>query len=239
MDVPTTVETALEDRPIDGAVCLEAGAGVGNATAGLLANGAARVYAVTNDDEHARITADRVAKRTNDPGECEVLRADLRRIPLADDSADVITAHALCNVVPPAALGTIAAELTRVAKPGGHLVVDDYAPPPDDAAVRELFAVENAARELSDGRPALSFYPGDVLRRLFEGHGWAIDRRRTLLDPVPWTEGHLAAHVAATRSSAADLPPDVGEPLTERAERLAAEIGAESVGEMYSLALTR
>ncbi|WP_433634051.1 AMP-binding protein [Halomicrococcus sp. NG-SE-24] len=44
MDVPQTVTAALEDRPVDEATCLETGAGVGNATAGLLANGARRVY---------------------------------------------------------------------------------------------------------------------------------------------------------------------------------------------------
>ncbi|MGA9402902.1 MAG: SAM-dependent methyltransferase, partial [Haladaptatus sp.] len=53
MDIPRTVRTALADRPVSGATCLEAGAGMGNTTAGLLADGASRVYAVTNDPEHA------------------------------------------------------------------------------------------------------------------------------------------------------------------------------------------
>ncbi|MFB6151837.1 MAG: class I SAM-dependent methyltransferase [Haloarculaceae archaeon] len=233
-DVPETVATAVADRPVEGAVCLEAGAGVGNATAGLLADGAARVYAVTNDREHAETVRERVdgagADRT------AVVEADLQDVPLAGDSVEVVTAHGLFNVVPPAALGAVAAELTRVAAPGAHLVVDDYEPPPDGAAVRDLFAVENAAGELARGRPALTFYPSAVLRRLFEGHSWTFDRERTLLDPVPWTESHVAAHADAAREAAADLPADLRESLTAEADRLADRIGAESVGEMYSLA---
>ncbi|WP_247002470.1 class I SAM-dependent methyltransferase [Halosolutus gelatinilyticus] len=245
MDVPKTVTAALDDRPIDGAICLDAGAGVGNTTAGLLASGAARVYAVTNDREHARTTVDRVRERLRteerlrDEGgdRLAVLEADLRELPLPDDSIDVVTAHGLFNVVPPADLGAIVEELTRVARRGGHLVVDDYEPLPDDAAVRDLFAAENAAAELAAGRPMLSFYPSDVLRRLCEGYGWAFDRRLTLLAPVPWTGAHLEAHAAVVRSNASELPPELGDPLIARAERLAESIGEESVGEMYSLAM--
>ncbi|GAB3671828.1 class I SAM-dependent methyltransferase [Halopiger thermotolerans] len=248
MDVPKTVAAALEDRPVDGAVCLEAGAGVGNTTAGLLADGAARVYAVTNDREHARTTVDRVLEEAGNDGDgtdradrLAVLEADLRQIPLPADSVDLVTAHGLFNVVPPADLEAVAAELTRVAAPGCHLVVDDYEPLPADAAVRELFALENAAAALADGRPALTFYPAAVLRRLFAGYGWEFERRRTLLEPVPWTENHLAAHVDVVRERTGRLPDSstsaVGESLLEHAERLAETIGSESAGEMYSVAM--
>ncbi|WP_435347625.1 class I SAM-dependent methyltransferase [Haloarchaeobius sp. HRN-SO-5] len=235
MDVPETVTAALEDRPVAGAVCLEAGAGVGNATAGLLAAGASRVYAVTNDRDHATTVRERVA--LNEAGRAAVLEADLRAVPMAADSFEVVTAHGLFNVVPPSSLPAIAAELTRVAAPGCHLVVDDYAPLPDDAEVRDLFAVENAASELAAQRPALTFYPSAVLRRLFAGYGWEFDRERTLLDPVPWTASHLDAHADVVRSLAAGLPDDSGDCLVEEAERVAARIGAESAGRMYSVAL--
>ncbi|WP_339102274.1 class I SAM-dependent methyltransferase [Haloterrigena salinisoli] len=259
MDVPRTVTAALEDRPVDGAVCLEAGAGAGNATAGLLANGATEVYAVTDDRTHAETALERVPVERDaadsDRGETRtgvgtgstseqrlaVLEADLRAIPLPDDAVEVITAHGLFNVVPPADLDAIVAELTRVAAPGCHLVVDDYEPLPDDAAVRDLFALENAAAELVDGEPMLSFYSSETLRRLFVGYGWERDRRRTLLDPVPWTASHLEAHAAAVRSRVDALPADseVGPALLERADALVDTIGAESVGEMYSIALRR
>jgi len=238
MDVPSTVATALEDRPVDGVTCLEAGAGVGNATAGLLAAGADRVYAVTNDPEHARIVRKRVAEDGKDAAaRTAVLDADVAALPLADDSVEVVTAHALFNVVPPADLDAVTSELTRVAAPGCHLVVDDYEPPPSDADVRSLFAVENAASQLADGRPALTFYPAAALRRLFEGYGWAFDRERTLLDPVPWTCDHLNAHAATVRSRARRLPEKESDRLVAEAERLVDAIGEERVGEMYSLAL--
>ena len=218
-----------------GKTCLEAGAGVGNATAGLLAAGADRVYAVTDDRDHARTVRERVGRDA--AGRTAVVEADLRETPLPDDSVDVITAHGLFNVVPAASLSAVAAEPTRVAAPGCHLVVDDYEPPPDDALVRDLFAVENAAAELAGGRPALTFYPAEALRRLFAGYGWEYDRKRTLLDPVPWTESHLDAHAAAARESASALPDELGDPLAAAADRLAERIGEESVGTMYSVAM--
>jgi len=235
MDVPTTVATALDDRPVAGRRCLEAGAGTGNTTAGLLDAGAAHVAAATNDREHARTTRDRFSDAEGG-SRLSVVEADLRAIPLPDDSVDLVTAHGLCNVLEPATLEPIADELTRVAAPGAHLVVDDYAPLPESAAIRDLFAVENAAAELATGDPALTFYPPSLLRHAFAGHGWTFDRTRTLLDPVPWTESHVSAHADAAASFAAQCPDDVGDPLAARAERLASEIGSESVGRMYSLA---
>jgi len=236
MDVPETVRTALDDRPVEGSVCLEAGAGVGNTTAGLLEAGASRVYAVTNDHEHAETVRDRVG--ADDPGRVATIAADLRSTPLPDDSVDLVTAHGLFNVVSPADRPAVAAELTRVASPDAHLVVDDYDPLPDDAAMRDLFAVENAAAELASGDPALTFYPAEGLRRLFAGYGWAFDRERTLLEPVPWTESHVTAHADAARESAAAASPDSGlaGALTTEIDRITAEIGSESAGRMYSLA---
>lgn len=234
MDVPRTVTAALADQPVSGAVCLEAGAGVGNTTAGLLAAGASRVYAVTNNAGHATVVRERVASDETD--RAAVLEADLRSTPLVDDSVDVVTAHGLFNVLAPDSLDTVVSELTRVAAPGCRLVVDDYEPLPEDAAVRDLFALENAASELATGRPALTFYPAAVLRRLFEGWGWTFERRLALLDPVPWTESHVEAHADVVRSMAARLPADLREPLASETDRLVADIGSESVGTMYSVA---
>ncbi|MFA9515961.1 class I SAM-dependent methyltransferase [Halopenitus sp. H-Gu1] len=235
MDVPRTVTTALEDRPVAGAICLEAGAGVGNTTAGLLAKDAERVYAVTNDEAHTRIVRDRIGREQAD--RTAVLRADLIETPLASRSVDLITAHGLFNIVPPDRLPAIIEELTRVAAPGCHLVVDDYEPLPEDAAVSDLFAVENAATELATGRSALTFYPATMLRHLLEGYGWEFDRERTLLDPVPWTEHHLEAHATVARSNAETAPREMGDVLIAEADRLVAAIGDESVGTMYSIAM--
>ncbi len=235
MDVPRTVTTALADRPVAGAVCLEAGAGFGNTTAGLLAAGANRVYAVTNDATHATAVRERVTYDGLD--RVAVVEADLRNIPLETDSVELITAHGLFNVLAPAALDPVLTELTRVAAPGCHLVIDDYRPPPDDAAVRGLFALENAAAELATAESALTFYPEAVLKRLFIGCGWEFDRKRILLEPVPWTASHIEAHAAEALSMAARLPTEIGECLATEVEHTAAAIGKESTGTMYSLAL--
>ncbi|ELZ66923.1 hypothetical protein C457_12839 [Haloferax prahovense DSM 18310] len=237
MDVPTTVTAALDDRPVRGAVCLEAGAGTGNTTAGLLDAGAERVYAVTNDPEHAAIVRDRVTPSPTDRARTAVLEADVRSLPLADDSVDVVTAHGLFNLVGPASLAAVASELTRVAAPGCHLVLDDYEPLPDDAAVRELFALENAASQLARGRPALTFYPADALRALFSGYGWRFDRELTLLDPVPWSASHVEAHASVATSLAAEVPGEMGKWLADEAERVADAVESESAGEMYSVAM--
>lgn len=235
MDVPDTVTRALADRDVAGKRCLEAGAGVGNATAGLLDAGAAHVYAMTND----RHDAEGVQERLGDDERVTLLEADLRAIPLPDDAVDVITAHALFNVLPNDATTAIAQELGRVAAPGAELVVDDYDPMPPDSPVRKLFAVENAAAELANARPALTFYPVEGLRRLFVGDGWEPRRERTILEPVPWTEGHLTAHVAEVRGYAQQLPDPLGQPLVNEAERLAKATVSRDEGRMYSLALRR
>ena len=234
MDPPETVIDALADRPVEGAVCLEAGAGAGNGTVGLLAAGAERVYAVTNDRAHAETVRDRL-----DPDESRAaaLEGDLRAIPLPDGTVDVVLAHALFGVLPPESIAGIAAELTRVAAPGAHLVIDDYAPLPATSPLRRLFGVENAAAEIATGRAALSFYEAETLARIFAGYGWESDRRSTLLDPVPWTEELLAEHLDVVRSHTTELPPELSNALVAHAEELVADIEETNVGEMYSVAM--
>jgi hypothetical protein len=214
------------------------------------------VYAVTNERSHARAVRDRLGGDTGGTDDADgadgtdetddaddtdgdrlvVLEADVRSLPIAADSVDVVTAHGLFNLLPPAALDPVVDELTRVAAPGCHLVVDDYDPLPDGAAVRDLFAVENAATELAHGRPALTFYPAGVLRRLFVGAGWTFDREHTLLEPVPWTPSHVEAHATAARAAAARVPGELGERLRGEVDRLVGAVGEESVGRMYSVA---
>jgi SAM-dependent methyltransferase len=233
--VPATLRTALEDVPVTGSTCLEAGAGAGNATAALRERGAGRVYAVTDDDAHVRDVADRF-----DADEAAVpVRGDLRAIPLPDDAVEVVTAHALFNVVSTTEIADIVAELTRVIEPGGYLVVDDYGPIPD-APVRELFAVANAVGELDDARPTFTFYPRPHVRALLEGFGWSHEWSRTLLDPVPWTSELLDTHTELIRERADDLPDELGGPLKDHARTVRDRLGdGVETGEMYSLVFTR
>jgi len=181
---------------------------------------------VTDDPDHAAVVRDR-----SDDGRLTVLRADLRVTPLPADSVDLVTAHALFNVLPPAATTAVVAEVTRVARPGADLVVDDYAPIPESAPARRLFAVENAA-ELADGEPALTLYAAAGLRRLFAGHGWRHDRMRTLLDPVPWCGDLVDAHLSVVRETVQGLDGELADELLAEACRRADT----AVGEMYSLA---
>jgi SAM-dependent methyltransferase len=225
-----TVPAALEDATVAGRTCLEAGAGAGHVTRALARKGARLVVAVTNDPGHARTTRMRTDKRV------AVVEADLRATPLSAASVDLITAHGLFNLLTAGDAARVAAELTRVARPGAELIVDDYDPVPDTPGgrrARAVFAVENAATELADRRPALVFHPSAGLARLFEGHGWRLERERTLLEPVPWTRDLLETHagIAGERARAADAPE-----LVERADAAleAAGDGVET-GRMYSL----
>jgi SAM-dependent methyltransferase len=230
-----TVATALAGVPVEDRRCLEAGAGVGNATAALCNRGAAAVHAVTDDPEHAAGVADRFAG----DGRVSTLRADLRALPLADDAVGVLTAHALFNVVPTPDASPIVAELTRVAEPGAWMVVDDYSPILDDD-VRALFGVANAVGELDDARPTFTYYPSDHLRALFEAKGWAHEHERTLLDPVPWSADLLDTHLdllVERAERAGHLPNALAGALRERATSVRAAVGETGeTGEMYSLA---
>lgn len=233
--VPTTVRAALADQPVADAVCLEAGAGVGNTTEGLLAAGAERVYAVTDDPAHARATRERVG----DGARAAVVRADVRAVPLPDDSMDLITAHGLCNVLPPDALDAALAELSRVAAPGARLVVDDYDPLPAGARMREVVALANAASDLSSGESALTFYPARHLRRVCEGWGWTVERETTLLEPVPWTPAHVRAHRDSAREALADESNAAAAAVRDALDRLDPTRAAGDAGRMYSLAFRR
>jgi hypothetical protein len=276
-EVPGTVRATLSGVPVAGAVCLEAGAGAGGATVGLLAAGAEHVVAVTNDAEDAVVARDRAvaferqlqargrtrgshaddggraaASTATDhdhtveadvgagteagPDRASVVCGDLRSIPLPADSVDLITAHALCNVLEPADLLEIAAELTRVAAPDAWLVVDDYAPSAAGGAAADLFAVENAAAHLADGRAAYTFYPAAMLERVFAGEGWVLTEERTLLEPVPWSPELLDAHRDVVRASAARLCAPLADSLVDRAERIRAAVdGPVECGRMYGL----
>ncbi|MFC7132321.1 MULTISPECIES: class I SAM-dependent methyltransferase [Salinibaculum] len=229
-DVPETVATALADVPVAGRPCLEAGAGAGNATAALLARDAGRVYAVTHDADHAATVRDRFRA---DPA-AATLRGDLRSVPLPDDGVDVVTAHALFNVVAPADVTPILSELTRVTAPGGWLVVDDY--DPIEGPVRDLFGLANATAELTDARPAYTFYPREHLRSLVTAAGWDHQWTRTLLDPVPWTPDLLDAHADLIADRTAELPADLRDALRARLQQVRERTGdGVDVGTMYSL----
>jgi SAM-dependent methyltransferase len=230
-EIPETITTALSDITVSGTRCLEAGAGAGHTSAGLVAADAAHVTAVTHDADHAATVRDRF---TDEPTVATLL-ADLRSLPLPDDAFDIATAHGLFNVVTPAELTPIVAELTRVTAPGGWLVVDDY--DPLDGPVRDLFGLANAVGELTDARPPFTFYPREHVQALVTAHGWEHERTTTLLDPIPWTPDLLDEHASLIHEEAATLPDDLRAALKNRTEQVRDRAGdGVETGEMYSLA---
>jgi SAM-dependent methyltransferase len=227
------VADALTEVRTAGRPALEAGAGAGDATAALREGDARPVYAVTNDHGHAAGVRDRFADDT----EVHTLAADLQAIPLPDDTVEVVTAHALFNLVPTTDAGQIVAELTRVTAPGGTVVVDDYGPVPDEET-RALFGAGNTVAELVDGQPTYTFYPATHLRSLFEAAGWSHIETTTLLDPVPWTADLLDAHAEIASGRAGSLPDPLASALRDHIERVRRRAGEHSdTGRMYSVRL--
>ncbi|GAA2375720.1 methyltransferase domain-containing protein [Dactylosporangium salmoneum] len=102
------------------------------------------------------------------------VRADVRRLPLADGCADVVSAGELLEHVPD--LPAVVAEACRILRPGGWLVLDTLA----DTALSRLIAVRlaealmPAVRGIHD--PAL-FVDPRRLRRECARHGVALDVR--------------------------------------------------------------
>lgn len=233
-EIPSTVTDALAPIDVAGETCLEAGAGVGNMALALREAGARRVVAVTDDPAHATGVRDRV------PGDrIDVVQADLRVMPVPDDAVSVVTAHALCNVLPPPALNEVVAELSRGAAPGARLIVIDYEPLPP-GVVADVFGVENAVANLTDGSPAYSFYPPSLLTDLLNSRGWNRDSHRTLLDPVPWPRSLLAEHATLAREASADLPADLHGALDAYLDDCMDKVDDEvQAGRYYALVFTR
>lgn len=234
MNLPRTVLTAVADQPVDGRLCLEAGAGVGAMSAALLDAGAKRVYAMSNDRADVLLTRRRMGSQDG----LEPLEADLQEIPLKTESIELITAHGLCNLLNPESLQAVTDEFNRIACPGCRLIVDDYDPLSKDAEIRQLFAIENAAAALGKGDAAVTFYPSRLLKRQFSAAGWTFERELTLLEPVPWTGSHLSAHANVVEELSPKMPSPLDEYLSTRAQQLVTTIGHEDAGRMYSLAFS-
>ncbi|ERG89840.1 MAG: methylase involved in ubiquinone/menaquinone biosynthesis [halophilic archaeon J07HX5] len=226
-----TVSTALADVSVEGTVCLDAGAGAGNSAAVLEDRGAGSVLTVTNNASQAAS----VRERFSTDSVVTTLHADLRAVPLPEDTVELVTAHALFNVVATPETAAIVRELTRVTAPGGRLVVDDYSPLPD-GPVRDLFGAANAVGELNTARPTYTFYPREHLRWLFEHAGWTHIRTTNLLDPVPWPADMLDTHAELIANQAATFPDELANGLRDRTS-MTREQGGDGVetGEMYSL----
>lgn len=111
-------EAALE--PVSGKRVLELAPGDG-ATTLRLANRGARVIAVELSLAGLRALADRARNESPETAaRVSPVRGDVERLPLADDSVDLIAGENFLMYVDPAALGR---ECRRVLRPGGRVVL--------------------------------------------------------------------------------------------------------------------
>jgi demethylmenaquinone methyltransferase/2-methoxy-6-polyprenyl-1,4-benzoquinol methylase len=182
---------ALELRP--GERVLDVGAGTGVSTAQLGQDG---VYAVGTDISLGMLAAGRQARPV-----VPLLAGDALALPFADATFDAVTlSFVLRNVIdPPAAL----AELRRVTRPGGRIVVCEFSHP-TSAAFRRVYlsylmrALPAAAKLVSSNPEAYVYLAESIpawpdqagLARWLAGAGWRRVEWRNL------TGGIVALHRA-------------------------------------------
>ncbi len=123
-----SLEAAIEDSGIcDGDAVLEVAVGTGVAFREILRRNPSGSNVGVDLTEamlrRAREKAQREGVR------CELLRADARALPFDDASFDVVMNNNMLGVVPEAMVSPIVAELFRVLRPGGRLVVVMMKPP--------------------------------------------------------------------------------------------------------------
>jgi 2-polyprenyl-6-hydroxyphenyl methylase/3-demethylubiquinone-9 3-methyltransferase len=134
----------------------------------------------------------------------EVVRADVARVPIADDAADVVSAgEILEHVTDPRA---VIAEACRILRPGGTVVLDTIAATP----LARLLAVSVAERVPGGAPPGLHdpslFVDRSMLTSEFARHGVAM-RLRGLRPALPsllaWRLGRTSsARMVPTWSTA-------------------------------------
>jgi SAM-dependent methyltransferase len=156
--------------PLDGSErVLDVGAGAG-ALAFAVAPRARSVVAVEVDEELA------ARARADAPANCEVVVADGEHLPFEDFSFDVSASLRTLHHTPRPEL--LVAELARVTRPGGRILVADQLAPADPLAAFELNRFERA-RDASTTR----LLADADLRGLFDANGLLL--RRELVDREP------------------------------------------------------
>lgn len=233
----------LDKISIKGLVCLEAGTGAGSMTIYLAKKGAKLVYSISNNEEHLEYARKRLPKKYKD--RVKFIKADLRNIDFMDEATvDLVTAHMLINVVTPVDLFLIFKELTRVTKPGGVMVVNDYNPllsyrEERSWIVEELFKIENAVYYLVKGEPAMVWYPSEYVTNLLKLLGWNIEEVEWMYKKTPWEKKLLKEHFEVIKEECERLEDEgLRKSLLERAKVILDKVDDKEViyaGSIYSI----
>jgi ubiquinone/menaquinone biosynthesis C-methylase UbiE len=148
------------------------------------------------------------AARRDAPANATFVEADATSLPFDAFSFDVAASRRTLHHVARPEL--VVAELARVTRPGGTIVVEDQIAPVDPLAALELDRFERA-RDASHTR----LLPDIDLRHLFEANGLLVDavhRRTESRALAPYLD--LAACTGDAREAAAALAPGGGDAYT-------------------------
>jgi SAM-dependent methyltransferase len=208
--LPAARELVAAARIQPGEHAVDIGAGTGNAA--LVAAGlGARVTAVEPATRLREVIQEAAGAR-----DLTVVDGTAAAIPLADGSADVILSN-FAVIFAPDPRAAIA-ELARVAKPAGRILLTSWLPGVMDQLVG---IVATAVREVTGGSEAtdgqIDWHDPKVLSELFGAHGFEVsttakDLAVTAASPEDYWETRFANHPLGIATF----------PLLEKAGRLAA-----------------
>ncbi len=163
-------EVAIDHaRPTAAEHIVDVGCGTGNAA--LLA--AERGARVTGIDPAQRLLDVAGAAAANQELDATFIRGEAARLPLADSSADAVVS--VFGVIFASDAAAAAAEMARIAAPGGRIVVAAWMP---GGALGDVMRLRREA-VVSAGAPSgptpFDWHDGAALRRLFAPAGFSIE----------------------------------------------------------------
>jgi len=170
---PAVVEAVVDVDPV---VVVDIGCGTGTtaiAVAQLLPG--SRIVGIDGDPEVLGL-----ARAKDGAEQIEWVESLADRLPLEDDETDVVLSSLLLHHLPLASKRAMLAEARRILRPGGRLIVADWAAPQDLVASAGFFALQ-----LLDGFATTNDNRRGLIPALIEEAGFAapkrVERVRTLL----------------------------------------------------------